>query len=185
MCMLSHSVVPDSATLWIVAHQDPLSLGFSRQEYWNGLPCPPPGNLPDPELNPRLLHLLHCIQILYYWATWEIHSPWYVITKYIKSTKFFKFYHVPGTLLRGHFLPITTLWGGNYYCFMFQARELKLRKIKNCPRTSEPEAAELQQPNSKAWPPYTAWQIHACILLPEYGLSFFQKPLLHLPKDLK
>ena len=66
MCMLIHSVVPDSATLWIVAHQDPLSLGFSRQEYWNGLPCPPPGNLPDPELNPRLLHLLHRIQILYY-----------------------------------------------------------------------------------------------------------------------
>ena len=58
-------------------------------------------------------------------------------------------------------------------------------KLKNCPRTPEPEAAELQQPNSEAWPPHTAWQIHACILLPEYRLSFFQKPLLPLPKDLK
>ena len=67
---------------------------------------------------------------------------------------------------------------------MFQVRKLQLRKI-NCPRTSELEAAELQQPNSKAWPPYTAWQMHACILLPECGLSFFQKPLLHFPKDLK
>ena len=31
-----------------VAHQAPLSMGFSRQEYWSGLPCPPPGDLPDP-----------------------------------------------------------------------------------------------------------------------------------------
>ena len=35
-------------TLCTVAHQAPLSKGFSRQEYWNGLPCPPPGDLPDP-----------------------------------------------------------------------------------------------------------------------------------------
>ena len=35
-------------TPWIVARQDPLSTGFSRQEYWSGLPCPPPGDLPDP-----------------------------------------------------------------------------------------------------------------------------------------
>ena len=38
----------DSATLWTVDPQAPLSLGFSRQEYWSGLPCPPPGDLPDP-----------------------------------------------------------------------------------------------------------------------------------------
>ena len=36
------------ATLCTVAHQAPLSMGFSRQEYWSGLPCPPPGHLPDP-----------------------------------------------------------------------------------------------------------------------------------------
>ena len=35
------------ATLWTVARQAPLSMGFSRQEYWSGLPCPPPGDLPD------------------------------------------------------------------------------------------------------------------------------------------
>ena len=34
-------------TLWIVAHQTPLSIGFSRQEYWSRLPCPPPGDLSD------------------------------------------------------------------------------------------------------------------------------------------
>ena len=36
------------ATSWTVAHQSPLSMEFSRQEYWSGLPCPPPGDLPDP-----------------------------------------------------------------------------------------------------------------------------------------
>ena len=36
------------ATLWTVACQAPLSMGFFRQEYWNGLPCPPPEDLPDP-----------------------------------------------------------------------------------------------------------------------------------------
>ena len=41
------------ATPWTVACQAPLSLGFSRQEYWSGLPCPPPGDLPNPEIEPR------------------------------------------------------------------------------------------------------------------------------------
>ena len=43
--MLSH--VQLFATLWTVAHQAPPSMGFSRQEYWSGLPFPPPGDLPD------------------------------------------------------------------------------------------------------------------------------------------
>ena len=42
-------------TAWTVAHQAPRSLGFSRQEYWSGLPCPPPGNLPDPGIKPASL----------------------------------------------------------------------------------------------------------------------------------
>ena len=37
-----------SVTLWTVTHQAPLSMGFSRQEYWGGLPYPPPGHLPHP-----------------------------------------------------------------------------------------------------------------------------------------
>ena len=46
--VLSHfSRVQLFATLWIVAHQAPLTMGFSRQEYWTGLPCPSPGDLPD------------------------------------------------------------------------------------------------------------------------------------------
>ena len=39
--------------LWTVAHQAPPSMGFSRQEYWSGLPFPSPGDLPDPGIEPR------------------------------------------------------------------------------------------------------------------------------------
>ena len=40
-------------TPWTVVHQFPLSMGFSRQEYWSGLPCPLPGDLPNPGIKPR------------------------------------------------------------------------------------------------------------------------------------
>ena len=46
------SVVPDCVTLWTIACQAPLSMEFSRQEYWSGLPCPSPGVLPDPGIEP-------------------------------------------------------------------------------------------------------------------------------------
>ena len=49
------SVMSDSATLWTVAHQAPLSTGFSRQESWGGLPCPSPRDLPDPGTEPMSL----------------------------------------------------------------------------------------------------------------------------------
>ena len=39
-------------TLWTVAHQTLLSMGFSRQEYWSGLLCPPAGDLPNPGIKP-------------------------------------------------------------------------------------------------------------------------------------
>ena len=49
-CAVLHrfSCVRLCAILWSVAHQAPLSMGFSRQEYWSGLLCPPPGDLPYP-----------------------------------------------------------------------------------------------------------------------------------------
>ena len=56
MCVLSRfSHVQLFATPWTVAHQAPLSVGFSRPEYWSGLPCPPPGGLPDPGIKPAAL----------------------------------------------------------------------------------------------------------------------------------
>ena len=47
------------ATPWTAAHQAPLSMEFSWQEYWSWLPFPPPGDLPDPGWNPSLLSLLY------------------------------------------------------------------------------------------------------------------------------
>ena len=55
-------------TLWTVVPQGSLSMGFSRQDYWSGLPCPPPGNLPDPGTE----HESPALQeILYHKATRE------------------------------------------------------------------------------------------------------------------
>ena len=53
--MLRH--VQYFATLWTVAHQAPLCMEFSRQEYWSGLQFPSPGDLPNPGIEPRSLAL--------------------------------------------------------------------------------------------------------------------------------
>ena len=50
---VSRSVMSDSATPWTVGCQASLSMGFSRQEHWSGLPFPLPGHLPDPGIEPR------------------------------------------------------------------------------------------------------------------------------------
>ena len=44
---------PTLATPWTIACQAPLSMGFSRMEYWSGLPFPSPGDLPNPGIEPR------------------------------------------------------------------------------------------------------------------------------------
>ena len=49
------SVLSDSTALWTAAHQAPLPMGFTRHEYWSGLPCLSPRNLPDPGIKPRSL----------------------------------------------------------------------------------------------------------------------------------
>ena len=50
MCLVAQLCL--FTTPWTIAHQAPLLMGFSRQEYWSGLPCPSPGDLPDPETEP-------------------------------------------------------------------------------------------------------------------------------------
>ena len=47
-----HAQSCPTVTLWTIACQAPLSMRFSRQEYWNGLPCPPPRERPDPGIKP-------------------------------------------------------------------------------------------------------------------------------------
>ena len=51
-CVCSSSVMTNSATPWTIAHQAPLSMEFSEQEYWSGLPLPSPGDAPDPGIEP-------------------------------------------------------------------------------------------------------------------------------------
>ena len=69
--MLSRfSCVQLFVTLWTAAHQAPLSLGFSRQEFsWSGLPCPPPRNLPDPRIKPTTPALQADVLPLSHWGT--------------------------------------------------------------------------------------------------------------------
>ena len=77
LCVLSHSVVNNSLQPHgLEAHQVPLSMGFSRQEYRSGLPFPTPEDLSDQESN---LDLLHCKQTLYLLS--HQRSPWFHIHK--------------------------------------------------------------------------------------------------------
>ena len=67
VCVLSRlSRVQLFATVWTVTLQISLLIGFSRQEYWNGLPCPSPGDLPDRWIEPETLVSLMLAGILYH-----------------------------------------------------------------------------------------------------------------------
>ena len=76
-CILScFSRVQLFATLWTVAHQSPLFTRFSRQEYQSGLPCPPPGDLLHPGLEPVSLTSPELAsEFLTTSATWETQAP--------------------------------------------------------------------------------------------------------------
>ena len=78
--MLSHfSRVTLFATLRTVVLQGPLSMGFSRQEYWSGLPFPSPGDLPNPGIKPAsLMSLALAGRFVSTGATWEAFILWMV-----------------------------------------------------------------------------------------------------------
>ena len=99
MCVFSHIWL--FATPWTVAHQVPLFMEFSRQEYWNGLLFPPLGDLPDSGIRTPV-YFISCIgrQILYHCSTWEAHNknnmchvwlfaaPWTVVHRAPLSMEF-------------------------------------------------------------------------------------------------
>ena len=59
---------------WTIAHQAPLSMGFSRQKYWSGFPCPPPRDLPNPETEPASLMFIALAGGFFATsATWKAH----------------------------------------------------------------------------------------------------------------
>ena len=72
-CMLRQLIrVQLFVALWTAACQASLSMEFSRQEYWSGLPCPPPGDLPDPRIEPTSPGLAGGFFTTS--ATWEAHG---------------------------------------------------------------------------------------------------------------
>ena len=67
--------------LWIVAHKAPLSMGLSRQEYWNGLPFPSPGDLPNPGIKPKSLKSPALAGVFFTISTtWEAHRYKYLLS---------------------------------------------------------------------------------------------------------
>ena len=77
-------------TAWTKACQAPPPMGFSRQEYWSGLPFPSPGDLPDPGMEPVSSSCISCLSgwILYHCTTiffilWVSYSPVYVCTTFL------------------------------------------------------------------------------------------------------
>ena len=96
MCVHARSVMSDS--LWphgLLACQVPLSMGCSRQEYWSGLPLPPPGIFPTQELNPYLLCPLYCRWTFNCWATREAHYGTYHIAIFWKRQFYFNYIYIP------------------------------------------------------------------------------------------
>ena len=83
MCMHAKSLqLCLTVTLWTVTHQAPLSMAFSRQEYWSGLLCPPAGHLPDAGIEPTSLVTPalaggFCTTT----ATWEAGTKLYIYSK--------------------------------------------------------------------------------------------------------
>ena len=91
VCMHTHllSHVQLFATIWTVAHQAPLSVGFPRQEYWRGLPFPSPGDLPNTGIQP--MSPAFAKQILYHCTTREAPSLYaWVAVKYIHAYIYMK-----------------------------------------------------------------------------------------------
>ena len=78
-------------TLWTIAHQAPLSMGFSRQEHWSGLPCPSPGDLPKPGIKPMSLTSPALASGFFTTsATWEAHmhlKEGYIVRPFILITE--------------------------------------------------------------------------------------------------
>ena len=121
--MLSHfSSVQLFVTSWTVALQAPLSRGFSRQEYWSGLPCPPPGALPDPGIKPTSLMSPAL-------ATWEV-SLWRTVKLKVELP------HDPAILPLGIYLEnMKTLIQKDISIPMFKAALFTIAKIRKQPKS--------------------------------------------------
>ena len=112
LLLVSHSVMSDSVTSWTAAHQAPLSMGFSRQEYWNGLPFPSPGDLPNPGIKPWSPALQ-----VDSWPSEPVGKPKYVYS-FNQIWKSFGHYFLKHFLSSSLFSPLETLTTWMVGCLM-------------------------------------------------------------------
>ena len=146
----SHSVsVRLFVTLWTVAHQTPLSMEFSRQEHWSGLPFPSPGDLPNPGIGTRVSHIAG--RLFTNWTTREdlnIHSngtnlhplaDLMIRTLYFIFLMFMTKMHNLNLIVK----KVTPNWGIVYKTDLHSSRmsDYKRRKIK----TEEANCSSLRQ----------------------------------------
>ena len=113
MCAKSLQLCPALCnTLKTVAHQAPLSMGFSRQEYWSGLPCSPPGDLPNLGIEPSsLTSPTTAAEFFTTSATWEAHSQKYNIQNKTLATLCYQLWLLVNTWL----FTVTFLWSQKLY----------------------------------------------------------------------
>ena len=98
------------ATLWTIACQALLSMGFSRQEYWSGLPCPPPGDLPNSGIKPMSLTSSALVGRFFTTSTtWEADPAIPLLHIYSKKTKiliYMEYY----SAIKNKIMPFVVTW---------------------------------------------------------------------------
>ena len=136
--MKSFSCVWHLATPWTVAYQDPLSMGFSRQEYWSGLPFPSPGDLPNPGIKPASLTSLALAgEFFTSSATWEAQKKVKLLSRVQLCNPMYC--SLPGSSVHG----------------IFQARVLEWVAISFSSRSSQPR--DLTRVSHTAGRCFTVW----------------------------
>ena len=144
-------------------HQAPLSMGFSRQEYWSGLPCPLPGDLSNPRIEPTSPESpAFGRQILYHWATGEPLGRSYI---YPVSTSIC--IHIDWSMsISIHIYTHTYI----YRLFYFKDWLMWAQMVMNLPAMPETQVQSLGQEN----PLEKAMTTHSCILA--WRILWTEKP---------
>ena len=123
------------ATLWTVALQAPLSMGFSRQEYWTGLPCPPSGDLPNPGIEPvSLLSPPSAGRFFTTSTSWETHP---IFRRLFMKVKLLSKYLSGGT--DGKWTILNSRWNGKCnQCFRFSCSLPQGKNVSHWKLTHSP-----------------------------------------------
>ena len=154
-CLFSHVQLLTSP--WIVARQSPLSMGFSRQEYWSGLPFPSPGDLPYPGIKPAFL-LSPALAGGFFTAstTWEANVVMIIVIWKILDRNIFSFFHWwPGSC---SVLPVSYIFDFQPQDSWFSSHTSQL-SVLTLLRLSAPLVYTLGQGLGE---PACAWMSHMC-----------------------